>query len=913
MPSGFWANTQQRYRPGVYQRFNVWVPSNQTAAEYVAQVDSRLRQFWTPSRLAFWLKEGTYAGSNQKLDWKTFYVNENIAPTGDATDPNNAAYNWDLLDLLFALPIWDELGLQLQVGASFNEGRAPNWYVNAGYTWDNSNGTENVNWAIGTAVGDPARQAYKDFLTAFWARYGGENWWAFVLSECTFGNSSNWPGGGFTRDSQNQGYADVVNHIRSMSNGVITPRMGSNTGTQVFPFAIQPCGYQNPDPRLFQQGCSVYVDDASWPDCNTGGFAGFFQQNIDTIITGQATERNGMSQTTVPAGAWSGIPNPMGYGAGTAAHQPSHLEALFYYSKDGVIPVQTWEFYLQEHGSQEPANTEALVAAAFDQLLAGGSDSFPYFPASYTTGAPDPGGSGTYTFVAAGAQDSTGSPGQPAGKSVGDLLLCYAAARLNSETLNAPPSNGGLSWTLLANEGSLALYGKFAEDTDTSSGSKDAIVSHDFHSGTSLSRSQIACFSGDVWDGLITEIVHASFGTTFGSGTADIPNIAATATIDQQLAIGMGKKAKTTTSNGATLTSPSGLSNRIGDSWLNGTNLGYVWDYTQQTTASAIGASVWDQSVEENNYGASLIVFLKTASASASIPDVPSTVAGTQQGATSILVTHDDESGAVGYRYYLTEANGVDISPRQFIAERTQAQKTADGGYEITVLNGGTLYKGVVTSFNTAGESAASAEWSETTDTPADTTPPTFAGITSASYNASTNEVTLSFSKGSDAVTAEANLRYYAHVAVDPSTPDFDVDDYGPFTDVTEIIIDDLANETYNVGVSVKDQAGNRSTNTDTEQVVVGVEIVSGTILPLENLSGTTNIGDAYLFIAPQGVGMNNVNISSPATDSSAIPITFESDGSVILTGIVGIAGTYDWIMVNEDGTLRGSGTAVLS
>jgi len=870
MPAGFWADTNTIFRPGICTTMNYGSHENPSI------VNTRLQNFYTQSRLAFWLKEGTYANHLGRFEWKWFYANEDTPPSGDMTDPDNALYDWSMFDAIHDLPIFTSSGIGpgLLVSWRPTNGSAPNWYTNLGYTWVSSNNVEQVRWDL-----EAARQYVKDFMTAFHARYSSsKKFWLINVGEAVGGSSSNFPSG-FSQDLQQRGYADIVNHIFNIWGGEICAAMGANSINTVINYTLPLITFVHPDVKMFTSGCT--------PTCTIGTAKREMQDEVDLRPIFQGLEYNGSYQ---PA-TWPSISNPFGHSSGYSAI-PTAKESFWYCSSVGVLPVPLVYVAMLEWGNGGLTNlSEALVAEALDSYMAGGSDIFPYLPPSYTTTPPE-GGGGTYTYVATGTGSTSGTPGQPAGKSSGDLLIMAAAVRDGSDTLNTAPAG----WSLLASNLRTALFGRIA----TNDSSDD--VSHDFWSGTGNNYAQIACFSGDVYTDLNTIVVGVGYG---GGGTNnDIPSGAVAISTDNCLVIGLGAKQKTLTSNGATITSPTGVDNRLGFNWPNGSNLGFVWDYDIQTTATNIDAGIWDMSINESSYHGSIIIALQSAGTSTPvIPDVPSNVDGTQQGVDSILVSHDDESGADGYRYYLTEVGGVDISPAQFVAQRTQAQKTSDSGYEITGLTGAQSYKGTVSSYNSAGESAQSSEWSETTDTPADATPPSFAGITSATYSAVTGDVTVTFSKGSDAVTAEASLRYYAHVST--GTPDFDVDDYGPFTDVTSIIIDDLLDGTYNIGVSVKDLAGNRSTNTDTEQVVVGAVVVGGTIESCELNSGTVRSGDAYLFLAEQGAVMV-VNISNPA--ENGLPIVFNGDGSITLSGIAGDAGRYDWLVLNADGTERGSG-----
>ena len=212
-----------------------------------------------------------------------------------------------------------------------------------------------------------------------------------------------------------------------------------------------------------------------------------------------------------------------------------------------------------------------------------------------------------YTFRADGTKANGAapiSPGAPAGVVAGDLLLIATTCRPNASTLTTPTGWSVLKTNDAETENGATLLGRIADgganDTPTISWS------------TGNSSAQIAAFSGDVYTDLATIVAHSAAAAST-SNTVDIPNPAITITTDNCLVIGVAKKRKTATSNEATVTSPTGLNNRIGLDWQGGSLTTLVWDYTQQTTATNISASIWNQSVEESLPYSSLIVALKTA------------------------------------------------------------------------------------------------------------------------------------------------------------------------------------------------------------------------------------------------------------------------------------------------------------
>lgn len=212
-----------------------------------------------------------------------------------------------------------------------------------------------------------------------------------------------------------------------------------------------------------------------------------------------------------------------------------------------------------------------------------------------------------YTFVAAGAgtDSQPATPGQPSGKAAGDLLLTLTGARTATETVNTPTG-----WVLLADSSptandSLAIFGRIA----TNDANDD--LNFDFWSGTSNNHTRMLCFRGGGYTDLSTIVAHSGIAGA-ASNTADIPNAAVTITTPNCLIIGVGKKQKTATSDGATFTSPAGLDNRIFLRWAAGALVGMVADYTIQTSAANISASIWDQSIDESLHYASIILALKS-------------------------------------------------------------------------------------------------------------------------------------------------------------------------------------------------------------------------------------------------------------------------------------------------------------
>lgn len=873
MAIGFWADTQKIFRPGVAARM-----SADTAA---STVNSRMLSFFTAQNRAKWLKTGTFVNFDAIFTMRNLYTNQSIAPSSP-TDPDDPAYNWTLLDSYNSMEFLDPAncgpGLMLQM--FHTAGRTPLWFRNAGYTWFNSDNSEQIRYWMPEAV-----QALKDLFTAVHNRYSNNyKWWVIGIAEDLSGGTSAWPAGK-TNTSTALGVAEILTHIDNLFGGKIWTTIGSLNATTAS-YMLPLTALHNPDPKLTPLLTEYATGNTgTWPQA-------FMMRESDNRLCKQGVEPNGLKYVTWrddvenPFGNTSTAPPP-GY------HYPTTDELCWAFSSAGICKTHLLVMGSPDWGGVG-ANGHYLLtlpnwAASFDKYMASGDDSMPYLPASYVISPPADGG-GEYTYVGAGSMVSgTGAiTVLPPSRSVGDLLLCGTAIWTVTETLNKPSG-----WDVLAQVGGLALLGRIATDTGTTSASPDAIVSVDMWSGTTNGRAQIAAFSGDVPTSL-TDIVVTIEPTNTTTNTANIPTAAVDLVEDNRLVISMGKKNKTISSS-ITLTAPSGIDNIIGQ--ISGTNSNtlFGWGYTIQTTVTDLTASAWTQDNAESAPSSSLNVVLQAATTVVTIPDVPSGLGADNVTQTSMRITHDDESGADGYRYYKTlDGAGNVVSPPQFIAQQTQAQKTSNGGYPWTGLGSSKTYGFKVSSYNTGGESDLSSEYTQATSTPLDTEDPTYSGLTSVTYNEDEKTFTFTHTQGTDNVTSQANLVYDLYGStgtISYTTPILTLPAADSFVVPRESLVDGEANTWYFV-LRCRDETGNDDSNTTSQSVVV-TALPRGVIGPCDNGSGSPKTGDVYLFAAENGVPFS-VDITNPSSTGELV--TLDEDGEYTFYSEEGI---YQWVLID--------------
>jgi hypothetical protein len=221
-------------------------------------------------------------------------------------------------------------------------------------------------------------------------------------------------------------------------------------------------------------------------------------------------------------------------------------------------------------------------------------------------------GSLTLSTTSAWLTETTGTVSITAPtRSVGDLLLVYAAARNNSETATDPSGWLRLVDASAVGSNSTVLWGRVATNDASDNFSVD-------FSATSVCNGQMAVFSGNVYSPLSGIVAH-SIGNDTDTEATGLSYEGLTITTDNCLVLLVGKKTKTATSNGVTLSTPAGFT-RIGFRAADGSMPVMVWEYAQQTTATSIATGGWTVvGTEESNIATGFTVALRTADASSSI------------------------------------------------------------------------------------------------------------------------------------------------------------------------------------------------------------------------------------------------------------------------------------------------------
>ncbi len=160
--------------------------------------------------------------------------------------------------------------------------------------------------------------------------------------------------------------------------------------------------------------------------------------------------------------------------------------------------------------------------------------------------------------------------------------------------------------------------------------------------------------------------------------------------------------------------------------------------------------------------------------------------------------------------YMSTTSNGQDFQSQP---DFTTAAGAAS--YAVTGLLASTDYYFVVRAKDEAGNvDNNTAEVSATTQTPPDSTPPTFGGAAGATA-VSSAEIDLTWTAATDNVTASSNIVYLIYFSTSSGAQDFQTPNYTTAAGATTYAVTGLTSSTtYYFVVRAKDEAGNVELNT---------------------------------------------------------------------------------------------------
>jgi len=206
--------------------------------------------------------------------------------------------------------------------------------------------------------------------------------------------------------------------------------------------------------------------------------------------------------------------------------------------------------------------------------------------------------------IASNTNSAALTPGAPAGKQVGDLLLLYTGSRLAGE---AAASITGWTQLFADNNGTgppMEIWARIADGSATDTPSPD-------WTGVGDSIAWIEAYSGDVYTDLATIIAHIGVVSETGGQASDIPLSSLTITTDDTLVIAYGTKQKTATSNDCTtITAGGGLTKRA-QVIQTGTALMGISASMQQTTATNYdGTNFTRNGTDETANATSIVIAL---------------------------------------------------------------------------------------------------------------------------------------------------------------------------------------------------------------------------------------------------------------------------------------------------------------
>lgn len=171
------------------------------------------------------------------------------------------------------------------------------------------------------------------------------------------------------------------------------------------------------------------------------------------------------------------------------------------------------------------------------------------------------------------------SPGAPAGKAVGDLLILATATRDNGQTLTTPTG-----WTVWVGGTNVTWNYIFARIADGTAADTPTIA----YTTGPRAWAQISAWTGNIHLDLASAVV-AETDRYLPGAQPDVDYNALTVSVDNCLKIAFTTKNKTTLSDGMTFNAFPGMT-QLSQSIVNGTDISVYWGYHQDTTAASIGA-----------------------------------------------------------------------------------------------------------------------------------------------------------------------------------------------------------------------------------------------------------------------------------------------------------------------------------
>lgn len=170
---------------------------------------------------------------------------------------------------------------------------------------------------------------------------------------------------------------------------------------------------------------------------------------------------------------------------------------------------------------------------------------------------------------------------------------------------------------------------------------------------------------------------------------------------------------------------------------------------------------------------------------------------------------------------WTASTDAVGVEGYNVYRDSVQIDTTATNSYSATGLTANTSYAWKVEAYDLAGNvSTQSGTLNQATSSPTDSTAPTFGGLTGSSYDAQ-NNITLSWTQGTDSVTSQGNLRYRVYRSTSSGVFDYTSPMAVDVIGVGSVVLSGMEYGTYYFVVRCEDESGNRDTNTTQRTVTL--------------------------------------------------------------------------------------------